>query len=381
MSDSSYDMNTFPRRIHSGYWPEGHVQGIAVDEAGGYVYFSFTTILLKTDLAGNPVGSVCNIVGHLGCITFDPDRRRVYGSLELKHDAIGQGIVSRTGKTLAEEDAFYCVSFDGDRIDRMGMDAEVTDGEGRSVMTALWLPDVVRDYAECDEVSGALHRYGCSGIDGTAYGPVFGAAADSPKKIMICYGIYSDVSRKDNDHQVILQYDPAAVDAWGKPLTQAAPHHSGVPCEAKYFFCTGNTTYGVQNLEYDPFTRTYIVAVYPGCKETFVNDPLFFIDATLSPVEGELIGRGGESGLLLSPAYPTPAVRQPFGGCTFPLGQTGVHAFGDGRYAYSIHLKRQEEDGVRTFASDVVLCCLDPEGEQVFRELSVTNQNQYCKES
>ena len=179
MSNETYTSTTFPRRVSSGYYPEGHVQGIAIDEAGGYIYFSFTTILLKTDLAGNPVGSVCNIVGHLGCITFDPDRRRVYGSLELKHDAIGRGIVSRTGRELAEEDAFYCVSFDCDAITTMNMDAEVTDGEGRSVMTALYLPDVVRDYSETDEVSGKLHRYGCSGIDGTAYGPVFGESPDS----------------------------------------------------------------------------------------------------------------------------------------------------------------------------------------------------------
>ena len=369
MSNETYTSTTFPRRIHSGYWPEGHVQGIAIDEVGGYIYYSFTTILLKTDLAGNPVGSVCNIVGHLGCITFDPDRRLVYGSLELKHDAIGRGIVNRTGKELAEEDAFYCVSFDCDAIDRMDMDAEVVDQNGHSVMTALWLPDVVRDYAATDEASGGLHRYGCSGIDGTAYGPVFGQSPDSSKKIMICYGVYSDVSREDNDYQVILQYDPAMIDELGKPLSQAAPHHSGCDCEARYFFYTGNTTYGVQNLEYDPYTCTYLTAVYTGKKENFTNYPLFFIDAAKAPVEGVLAGRNGERGLLLTPAAPARAVDCAMGGCWFPLGQTGVYAFGDGTYAYSIHMNRVEENGIRTFASEVVLYGLDREGEQVFTEL------------
>ena len=366
MSNKPYTSTTFPLRIHSGYHPEGHVQGIAIDEAGGYVYFSFTTILLKTDLAGNPVGSVCNIVGHLGCITFDPDRRRVYGSLELKHDAIGRGIVSRTGKELAEEDAFYLVSFDCDAIDSMNMDAEVTDEQGRSVMTALYLPDVVKDYSETDEVSGALHRLGCSGIDGTAYGPVFGAPADSEKKIMVCYGVYSDVDRADNDHQVILQYDPAMIEALGQPLTQAAPHHSGCPAEARYFFYTGNTTYGVQNLEYDAFTHTYLVAVYPGRKEDFTNYPLFFIDAVKAPYASELTGRNGEEGLLLSPAKPASAVSDR-GGCWFGLGQTGVYAFGDGRYAYSVQLARTE-DGVRMQASEVVLLRLDENDGKVFTE-------------
>ena len=367
MSNKPYTSTTFPLRIHSGYHPEGHVQGIAIDEAGGYVYFSFTTILLKTDLAGNPVGSVRGIVGHLGCITFDPDRRRVYGSLELKHDAIGRGIMNRTGREIAEEDAFYLVSFDCDAIDSMNMDAEVTDEQGRSVMTALYLPDVVKDYSEVDETSGALHRLGCSGIDGTAYGPVFGEAPDSPKKIMVCYGVYSDVDRTDNDHQVILQYDPAMIDEWGKPLTQAAPHHSGCPAEARYFFYTGNTTYGVQNLEYDPFTRTYLVAVYPGRKENFTNYPLFFMDAAAAPVVSELAGRGGEAGLLLAAARPTPAVSNS-GGCWFGLGQTGVYAFGDGRYAFSQHMNRVEESGVRTQASEVVLYRLDGTDGTVFQE-------------
>ena len=367
MSNQAYTPNTFPHRIHSGFWPEGHVQGIAIDEAGGYIYFSFTTILLKTDLLGNPVGSVCNIVGHLGCITFDPDRRRVYGSLELKHDAIGRGIVSRTGKQLAEEDAFYLASFDGDAIDRMNMDAEVVNEKGRSVMTALYLPDVVRDYAETDEASGALHRYGCSGIDGTAYGPVFGEDAASPKKIMVCYGVYGDTGRPDNDHQVILQYDPSLLDTYGRPLIQAEPHHSGCPCEARYFFHTGNTTYGVQNLEYDPYTRTYLTAVYTGKKESYPNYPLFFIDATSSPREGELLGRSGERGLLLTVARPTPAVSEA-GGCWFGLGQTGVYAFGDGTYAYSVHMNRTEENGVRTQASEVILYRLDPASGQVFTE-------------
>ena len=42
-----------PNNIFSGNWKEGHVQGIAVDAERGFVYYSFTTILLKTDFQGN----------------------------------------------------------------------------------------------------------------------------------------------------------------------------------------------------------------------------------------------------------------------------------------------------------------------------------------
>ena len=40
-----------------------HVQGIAVDKEKGYMYFSFTTTFVKTDMEGNVIGSVKG----LGC--------------------------------------------------------------------------------------------------------------------------------------------------------------------------------------------------------------------------------------------------------------------------------------------------------------------------
>ncbi len=350
----------FPARVHSGYLAEGHVQGIAIDREAGVIYYSFTTLLLKTDLAGHPIGSVRGIVGHLGCIDFDPVRRRVYGSLELKHDAIGAGIVARTGQALAEEDAFYLVAFDADRITRPDMDAEA-DG----IMRAVYLPDVVDDYAATDEISGRPHRYGCSGIDGTAVGPAFGDPADAPSKILIAYGIYRDTEREDNDHQVILQFDPSVIDDHGRPLSQSAPHHNGTRCEKRYFFLTGNTTYGVQNLEYDPHTRTYLAAVYPGVKPAYINHPLFFLDASNAPVMRALAGRPGEVGLCLSPGQPHRLV-DARGGCGFPLGSTGVSALGGGLYAFSHPLTRPDGCGRQTYASEIVRYHLDPDADDIF---------------
>ena len=89
--------NSLPNEIFSGvYASGGHVQGIAVDKVRGFVYYSFTTMLLKTDMLGNAIGSVINLAGHLGCITYDAENDRVYGSLELKHDEIGLGIIKKT---------------------------------------------------------------------------------------------------------------------------------------------------------------------------------------------------------------------------------------------------------------------------------------------
>lgn len=323
-----------PFEICSGEWRTGsHVQGIAFDSDGGCMYYSFTTHLIKTDLTGRPLGSVKNLTGHLGCISFDKKRRLAVGSLEFKHDAIGRGIAAATGREIAEEDAFYAVAFDADRITRFDMDAERD-----SVMRAVYLCDVVRDYAETDEVSGQKHRYGCSGIDGTGVGPAFGTGGQGNEKLMIAYGIYGDVARRDNDHQVILQYDPDIFDTYGRPLDQRAPHHSGpTAAEARYFVYTGNTRYGIQNLEYDPASGLWLAAVYTGKKPGFANAPLYFIDGKKPPVSGVLRGREPETGLLLtlSGRNRKPAAGLDCGGVAFPLGSTGIAAVGDGSFYFS----------------------------------------------
>lgn len=102
------------------------MQGIAVDLERGYIYFSFTTKLLKMDLAGNLIGSVDGLTGHLGCLTMNPADGRVYGSLEYKDDAIGKGIrKTLDGESEGEDQTgFYIAVFDVDRIVRPDMDAE-----------------------------------------------------------------------------------------------------------------------------------------------------------------------------------------------------------------------------------------------------------------
>ncbi len=346
----------FPSEFFSGYIRGGHVQGIAVDEDEGYIYFSFTTVLMKFDFEGNVKGSVKGIAGHMGCITFDRKRRKIYGSLELKHDVIGRDIVNYTGRDITTEDAFYCVSFDCDKITRENMDAE-KDG----IMTAVYLPDVVNDYTQTDEFSSEIHRYGCSGIDGIALGPEFGGAE---QKIMIAYGIYLDTARADNDHQIILQFSPDIFELYGKPLNQISPHHSGTVCEKRYFFYTGNTEYGIQNLEYDAFTNTYIAVVYPGTKDNFNNLPIFFIDALIEAKETHLAGRGSQIGLQLSPARPHKSVIDSRGGFEFKWGQTGLQAFGDGRYAFSQGQISSDGDG--KFSAKVVTYTYDENSDDIF---------------
>ena len=354
-------MMNIPHNIYSGCWKEGHVQGIAVDTQRGFVYYSFTTILLKTDLEGNPLATVENLIGHLGCIAYDKETNRLYGSLELKHDVIGRGIMERTGRALAEEDAFYLVSFDLDHMDRMGMDAEKDD-----IVKAVYVRDVLADYSGIDDYCGKPRRYGCGGMDGVSVGPIFGAAKDSPRKIMLAEGICRESYRTDNDHQVILQYDPSIFDKYGQPLDQLHPHHCGPDaCEARYFFYTGNTTWGIQNLEYDPYTGYWFVAVYPGIKPEFENFRMFAIDGNVAAKVAPLEGRGDETGLLLTSAKIGVGQKEDrIYGSHFAYGSTGIASLGDGRFCISIidpHVPKEMH------CTNVVLHRFDPAHAEWFR--------------
>lgn len=306
-----------------------HVQGIAIDTLRGHAYFSFTTSLIKTDLEGHVVGSVTGLTCHLGCLDLDEQTGKVYASVEYKNDEIGRGIMHIMGKPLGKRDnTFYIGIFYTDRIDRVGIDAQ-TGG----VMRTVFLPQVARFYEDTVVNQGrrVAHRYGCSGIDGIALGPQFGKPG-GPKRLYIDVAVYGDTTRTDNDYQMFLEYDLKTLDRYARPLDQSNPHRTG-PKRARrqLFVFTGNTTYGVQNLEYDPTNRWWWTAVYKGSKSQYPNFPLFTVDGTAKPRKQWLRGFDRkEKGLVLTLAN-AGAAHQPTGlrGWRQKVGQTGMHALGN----------------------------------------------------
>ena len=289
-----------PLTQNGGTWASGHVQGIAVDVQGGYIYYSFTNLLAKYDFDGNLVGTLVGWTGHLGDLDFNPADGKVYGSLEYKKDK-----------------AFYIAVIDVARLDRVGAEAGSSD-----IFRTVYLPEVAADYAadvngdgrfdgddgrfRDDVAASPDHRYGCSGIDGVAFGPAFGRT-DGPRYLTVAYGIYGNTRRTDNDHQVLLQYDIGDWDRHASPLSETAPHHNGpAAVDGKYFVRTGNTSYGVQNLSYDETLQRWFMGVYPGRKPAFPNYLLFAVEARTAPVMGDLLGvpardgSGWEQGLLLA---------------------------------------------------------------------------------
>lgn len=291
VSNANPQVPNLPCEIYSGAWKGGHVQGIALDAKQEFVYISFTTQLVKLDLKGNVVGTVTGLLGHLGCLDFNEEDGRVYGSLEFKNDVIGKNIIKASGTSKQLETGFYVAIFDVSKINRVGMDAE-KDG----VMTTVFLKTVVEDYkAKVKGKNGEIleHRHGCSGFDGISFGPSFDGSGK--RMLTIAYGIYGDVKRTDNDYQILLQYDTSNWAKYEAPLLQDNMHHRG-PSKpnGKYYVFTGNTNWGVQNLEYDKDGNRWFLACYPGKKECFSNYNLFVVDGNKKPSVRPLYGVGYE---------------------------------------------------------------------------------------
>jgi hypothetical protein len=301
-----------------------------VDTAAGFAYFSFTTSLVKTDLHGNLIGSVKGLTGHLGCLTRSPFDGRVYGSLEYKNDNIGLGIDAKGAAT--RDSRFYIAIFDVNKITRPDMDAE-KDG----VMTAVFLQEPTSDYY--------AKKLGCSGIDGVTFAPDYGKGKNGKMYLNVAYGVYSDTTRTDNDYQVILSYDVSKWKNYEKPISQNDLHQSGpTKPRKKLYVYTGNTSYGVQNLAFDPSSGNTFMAVYAGQKSWFPNYSLFATDGSVKPRKEQLKGMpNGEKGEVVSLLQAgekdeSTGVR----GWRFPYGTTGLCPVGGGLFYISHNGKTPE---------------------------------------
>lgn len=320
-----------PNKLASGPWRAGHVQGIAVDAKQGYVYLSFTTMLVKMDMQGNVIGTVTGLLGHLGCLEFNDADGRVYGSLEYKSDSIGRSILKQEGVAGSLETGFYVAIFDVNKITREGMSAE-RDG----VMTSVLLKTVVEDFNATVKNYGEelKHRHGCSGFDGISFGPAFDGSGKT--MLTIAYGIYRDKNRSDNDYQVLLQYDTTDWKKYEQPLSQNNMHRQGPDAPyGKYFVYTGNTSWGVQNMEYDKASNLWFLACYKGKKENFANYTLFAVDGSKAAVSKKLVGvkyLKKANVLTLAEVGETDYNNKDIRGWYNKLGVYGMHSFGNGNF-------------------------------------------------
>lgn len=312
-------IDLYPLSLAGGGWDVKHCQGIAVDAEKGYIYYSYTTILVKCDFDGNIVGTVSGIEGHLGDITFNKKDGKIY---------CGYYAEGRKG--------FYIVIFDADKITKKNMKPT-----GDLVRT-VFLPEAYNDYCakvlfETDDSKQTLsHKYGCSGIDGVSFGPDFSGKIKNKELLTVAYGIYSEPQRTDNDYQVLLQYD---VSSWwsslSKPYSSKEFHRTGPQSvNGKYFVYTGNTTYGVQTMEYFDELNLWILSCYKGKKEMFSNFSLFAIDGDVAPKREKLKGQSTEDKQLVLSLYQDGSYdkKNDIYGWYSSYGVQGIAYMGDGLF-------------------------------------------------
>jgi len=298
---------TLPSSFDVKIRAKDHVQGMAADTSAHCFYLSFTTSLVKCDYEGNILARLDSIPGHLGAMSFDASARKLYASLECKDDEIGRGIAAHLGMEAysQEESRFYIAVFDVDRLE-----------EGRSAMQTYEITEVKADYKT---------RYGCAGMDGVTIAPQIGKKKGKPC-LYVAYGIYGDISRRDNDNQILLEY---RLDQFKPGKT---PKH-----REKYFIFTGNTTWGVQNLCYDANTGCIFMACYAGKKPEFPNFSLFAFPVDQKPVEKVLRGLendGEHQSLELLQEGLLSSIKG-LRGWRFSAASTGLCSLGDGRWFVS----------------------------------------------
>ena len=115
--------------------------------------------------------------------------------------------------------------------------------------------------------------------------------------------------------------------------------------DSKYFVYTGNTNYGVQNLEYDEKTGYIFAAVYKGKKEKFPNFPMYVIDLNKKSEILDIEGVGEKGEVLFLADVGEIDEKTGIRGIDFPYGATGMISLGDGYFYFSKDYKN--EDGTR----------------------------------
>ena len=202
-------------------------------------------------------------------------------------------------------------------------------------MTTVWLREPTEDYlAEWDEGGKKMkHRHGCSGIDGITFAPAFEGEGE---RLLVAYGIYEELDREDNDYQVLLSYNASELARYEEVLTADNIHTSGPEhAEAQYFVYTGNTAFGVQNMEYDSHTGDIFLSVYRGHKPKFLNYNYFRILGGQTPREEELLGKGMRGKTLALAKTDIYDEKNGDYYHEFKHGSTGLLSLGDGYFYIS----------------------------------------------
>lgn len=240
--------------LSGGAWPSGHVQGIAADTERGLVYFSFTDRLVVTDRAGNVLGSLTGMPGHLGDLVLNPENGKVYGALYWTNPD-------------TQQTEFVTAIFDPEHIDEFN--ADITGNPAFS-MVPITAPD------------------------GIGFGPAFGTS-DGEWLLTTSIG-----HPHNNEYQYFAQYDVSELDEMAVPFESATkPPAGSIAPEGHYSVYTGTVAYNcLQNMAYDPSLERWFMGVYVGSDPQFPNYSMFAVEANAEPTLQTFKGTD-EQGLVI----------------------------------------------------------------------------------
>lgn len=355
-------IDLYPLSLTGGNCEVKHCQGIAVDKKNEYIYFSYTSQIIKCNFEGEIVGSVTGFGGHLGDITFNEEDGMIY---------CGHYLPGRTSMGI--------VIFNASKITKVGM--KPTEDIVRTV--TLKEPKEYHDasvtFEKKDKETGDItktsysHRYGVSGIDGVTFGPDFMKRSGKQYLTVAC-GIYSEPQRSDNNYQILLQYD--VTDWWkkyAKPYSMKAHTSGPEKCNGKYFVYTGNTSFGVQTMEYFDELNIWILNCYAGEKEEFENFNVFTIDGDVMPVYKKLKGQPKTDKQYVLSLYQDGKhdIKNDIYGWHTKYGVQGIAYMGDGLFYITRPYKTWT--GIRT--AICYLCVWSPEKNNPFQLAAGVDNN------
>lgn len=347
-------IDLYPLSLTGGNCEVKHCQGIAVDKKNEFVYFSYTSQIIKCNFEGDIVGSVTGFGGHLGDITFNEEDGMIY---------CGHYLPGRTSMGI--------VIFKASKITKVGMKPSEDIVRTVTLKEPKQYYDSSVTFEKKNKETGEItkttypHRYGVSGIDGVTFGPDFMKKSDKEYLTVAC-GIYSDTQRNDNNYQILLQYD--VTDWWSKyakPYSMTAHTSGPEKANGRYFLYTGNTSYGVQTMEYFDELNIWILNCYAGDKEQFENFNIFAIDADVKPAYKKLKGQPKTDMQYVLSLYQdgTHDKKNDIYGWHTKYGVQGIAYMGDGLF----YVTRPYKTWMGVRAAICYLCVWYPENSNPFK--------------
>lgn len=207
-----------------------HMQGFS--NGNGFMYWSFTDSLVKTTLGGTVKCQVEIHGGHLGDIDYHDGK--IYGSY-LKNSLPGHEWADWTGFKI------YVFNADDLKVERV-LNLDICDYYKSITCT----PDDTR---------------GFQGIDGVAIAPDPKTGAD---RLFVACALFTGEKYKN---QIILQFTLDGV------------------YETEYHIPTGNTVFGIQNLDYDAENKEFWFTTYGPSQSYQPKELLYCISGDLKEIK------------------------------------------------------------------------------------------------